>query len=307
MVGGCLILTRVTRKHIFSLSTIYFNCTGDASERTPLAEFNDVLFIALYRKEIANDLVNFLTTQKWDRLSISGYEPSGVLHEICNSLPASALQHEPKTAAYVDLVLLKDITFEKSLSANTRSQIKRSFRHYHELTGSLKVQRAESTQEALEYLDQLATFHNKRRASKGESGAFESRSIVNFHVTLIPRLFVQEHVDLLKITSGVTVIGYLYNFVRNGKVYFFQSGFQYENDPKMKPGLLTHALAIQFYVENGMSEYDFLAGDAQYKRSLAKQTRALSWSVLYRDNFRVRSMLAVKRLLDWILNRNSNT
>ena len=300
-------MTRVTRKYVFSLTTTYFNCTGDASERTPLAEFNDVLFIEPYSKEITNDLAKFLTTQEWDRLSISGYEPGGVLHALCNSLPSSGLQHESQTAAYVDLDLLKDITFEKSLSANTRSQIKRSFRHYHELTGSITVQRAANTQEALAYLDQLAIFHNKRRATKDELGAFESRSIVNFHVTLIPKLFVKKHVDLLKITSGVTTIGYLYNFVRNGKVYFFQSGFNYENDPKMKPGLLTHALAIQFYVENGMSEYDFLAGDAQYKRSLAKQTRALSWSVLYRDNFRVRSMLVVKRLSDWVLNRNSNT
>lgn len=71
----------------------------------------------------------------------------------------------------------------------------------------------------------------------------------------------------------------------------------------MKPGLLAHALAIQYYAENGRAEYDFLAGDSQYKRSLTSQSRPLNWSVLYRDNRRVRGLLVLKRFSDWLLNK----
>lgn len=303
VVGGCLILTRVMRKQVFSLRTTYFNATGDATERTPLAEFNDVLFIEPYGEKIANDLAKFLMTQQWDRLFVSGYEPGGVLHMLSELLPTSSLQHEPETAAYVDLRLLENSAFEKMLSANTRSQIKRSQRRYEEQTGTITICRAETVLEAIAYLDQLATFHNERRAAKGEAGTFESNAIVSFHKKLIPILFAQSHVDLLRITSGVTPIGYLYNFVRNGKVYFFQSGFHYDGDAKMKPGLLAHALVIQYYAENGKAEYDFLAGDSQYKRSLTKQSRPLNWSVLYRDNWRARGLLVLKRFFGWLLNK----
>ncbi len=303
VVGGCLILIRVTRKQIFSLRTIYFNATGDSAQRTPLAEFNDVLFIEPYGEKIANDLAEFLMTRHWDRLSISGYEPGGVLSLLSDALPNSSFQHEPETAAYVDLRLLKNSPFEKMLSANTRSQLKRCQRRYEEQTGGITIYRATTVTEAIAYLDQLAAFHNERRAAKGETGSFESTAIVGFHKRLIPLLFDQGQVDLLRIASGVTSIGYLYNFVRNGKVYFFQSGFHYNGDSKMKPGLLAHALAIQYYAENGRAEYDFLAGDSQYKRSLTSQSRPLNWSVLYRDNRRVRGLLVLKRFSDWLLNK----
>ena len=305
IVGGCLLLTHTKRKWLFSLRSVYFNATGEARDRTPLAEFNDVLFVEQYRQEIAQDLTQLLNLQAWDRLYFSGYEPGGVLHALCNLVPSAHLKNKIEAAAYIDLDALNGASFEKTLSANTRSQLKRCRRHYVEQFGTITIDRAETTQAALAYLNQLGILHNLRRASKGDVGAFESQVINKFHTRLIPYLFAAGHVDLLKIASGSLPIGYLYNFVRNGKVYFFQSGFNFYSDPKMKPGLLAHTIAIQYYLECGMKEYDFLAGDSQYKRSLAKQGRVLQWSVLYRENMRVRIMLALKKIVDRLLYRKS--
>jgi hypothetical protein len=67
-------------------------------------------------------------------------------------------------------------------------------------------------------------------------------------------------------------------------VYAFQSGFRYEEDSRIKPGLVCHALALARYADEGALEYDFLAGDGQHKRSLATGTRTLTWTTLLRDS-----------------------
>ena len=50
------------------------------------------------------------------------------------------------------------------------------------------------------------------------------------------------------------------------------SALQYEDDPKVKPGLVCHALCIQDHLQGQKSVYDFLAGDSRYKQSLAEET-----------------------------------
>jgi CelD/BcsL family acetyltransferase involved in cellulose biosynthesis len=95
---------------------------------------------------------------------------------------------------------------------------------------------------------------------------------------------------LAELCAGNERIGALYCFVHRGKVYFYQSGFRYSSDGKMKPGLLTHYFSIRYCLKRPeLNEYDFLAGDSQYKRSLATANRPLQWIVVRR--FTVPSLL----------------
>ena len=43
----------------------------------------------------------------------------------------------------------------------------------------------------------------------------------------------------------------------------------------IRPGIVLHALAIERAIAKGRREYDFLAGDSQYKLQLALATRPL--------------------------------
>jgi len=45
----------------------------------------------------------------------------------------------------------------------------------------------------------------------------------------------------------------------------------------LRPGLVCHLLAIEHYRRAGMRRYDFLGGDARYKRSFANGEIALLW------------------------------
>jgi len=72
-------------------------------------------------------------------------------------------------------------------------------------------------------------------------------------------------VDLLRITAGRYLVGILLNFTHAGHVYAYQSGLNYADDNRFKPGLMSHALAAAHYREQGMHAYHFMAGEGQYK------------------------------------------
>ena len=81
-----------------------------------------------------------------------------------------------------------------------------------------------------------------------------------------------------RITAGASVVGYLYNLVRGGRVCAYQSGLDYPGaGPHGKPGLTCHHAAIKAHRARGGISYDFLGGADRYKRSLANAERTLHW------------------------------
>jgi Acetyltransferase (GNAT) domain len=293
-VGGCLVLSHTLRKGLIPLRRLYLNATGMPAERTPFAEFNDVLYLPSYCEEIARDFAAYLLARRWDQLFLSGYESLGVSCQVARMLPAAARTHAAEAAPFVPLVEpaggRNDQTPPASVSANTRRKVRRSQRLFEE-HGALSLVRAESVEEALAYLGALAVLHNERRKNKGEQGAFESAKVTAFHQKLVSRLWPSAQVDLVKMKAGDYIVGYLYNFVYAGKVYCFQSGFRYDGNGRSKPGLVMDSLLMEKYRTEGQLEYDFLAGDSEYKRSLAKHSRQLMWTVIHRDTWWMRLLL----------------
>ena len=110
---------------------------------------------------------------------------------------------------------------------------------------------------------------------------------------------------MIRVSTNTQVIGILYNFIHKNKVYFYQSGFQYSDDNRLKPGLVTHFLAINLCLEQGLSEYDFLAGDSRYKASLTQDSRKLHWVTIKQNNLKMLSidvLRIIKRYKNKFLN-----
>jgi len=187
------------------------------------------------------------------------------------------LQSRP--APYVDFATLGggEEPFLASLSANTRYQLRRSMRRY-EAVGEMRVQRADSLGEALTFLDDLARLHQITWRTRGGIGAFANATFLRFHHALVERALPRGEIDLLRITAGGQLLGYLYNFIFREGVLAYQSGFDYTAaGPHQKPGLTSHYLAIEMYRRQGRHSYSFLAGDDRYKTSHANATTMLHW------------------------------
>ncbi len=162
-------------------------------------------------------------------------------------------------------------------SANTRAQIRRSDRVFAAL-GSIAVTRAETPDQALAFLDELGVLHQRTWTSRQRPGAFASPFFIRFHRALIEAGAPRREIDLLRVSCGSHIIGFLYNFRYRGRSLAYQSGFDYALGGRHgKPGLTCHHQAIRYLACLGVTRYDFLAGDDRYKRSLADGTETLYW------------------------------
>ncbi|MFC7542489.1 GNAT family N-acetyltransferase [Siccirubricoccus deserti] len=165
------------------------------------------------------------------------------------------------------------------LSANSRYQIRRSARRYAAF-GALRLDRAETLPEALEWLEALATLHGETWRARGRPGPLPMTSR-GASTKRWWRALNRGELDLLRVTAGERVVGYLYNFRLRGRVYAYQSGLDHVGaGPHGKPGLTCHAMAVERAIAEGAESYDFLAGPDRYKRSLANAEATLVWAEL---------------------------
>ncbi len=182
--------------------------------------------------------------------------------------------------------------FLATLSPNARAQIRRSIRLFGP---DLQLVRAETLREAHEFFEEMVALHQATWQARGKPGAFAEDSIRRFHHALIDRTWPSRQTDLLRIATLSRHIGTLYNFVHNGRVLSYQSGFHYGTDKREKPGLACHTLAINHYTSRALQSYDFLAGPDRYKKTLASSGNNLHWARLH-SRWSARGILSVARI-----------
>jgi CelD/BcsL family acetyltransferase involved in cellulose biosynthesis len=302
-VAICLLVRSTERRGPFRIKRIYLNTVGGEIADRTLMEFNNLLCRVGWEEKTSAALAAYLQSLEWDEFAVEGIPPGPILNCFLNS-SFSALPPIISTlpSYYVDLGQLRQskTSYESSLSSNTREQLRRSLKRYAKL-GEISVEAAAEQPRAEELFEEMCGLHQSRWQKKGEEGAFGPGRRLDFHRTLIRKAFAKGSIQLMRVTAGQQTIGILYNFVKNGKVYFFQSGFNYSGEDKhLKPGLVTHTFAIRYCLNAGFTDYDFLAGDAQYKRSLAKDCRQLDWVVFARPRVKlsvIERLRSVKRRL----------
>ena len=263
--------------------TLHLGQTGDPTLDSIYIEFNGVL------AEIGRD--NGLTVAclragragpiggpKLDRILMHRLVLSGIsgATAVAAAKIGPVRYNSSLLAPSVDL-LDQNRCFLDRRSANIRQQLRRSNRDYA-MAGGILVDRADTLFRAYNYLDRMAALHQASWVARGYPGAFANPFFGRFHRALIERGLERGEIDLLRVAAGSRNIGLLYNFRHRGHSLAYQSGFDYAGaGPREKPGLTCHYEAIRFAARWGAGQYDFLAGDARYKRSLSDRTEMLHW------------------------------
>lgn len=297
-----VLLTALRDKRTVGLALL--NCTPGPlrSERLWLSESGDPALDAVYTEHngllLARDASDLLPACVWTllratvqpgirnggrwgrRLRLAGVDSA---HLAAGQKAGTIRLLEKSAAPFVNLAALPPGPdgYLASLSANTRYQIRRSNRCFARL-GQIEVCQAETEPEALAFLDALATLHQRTWATRGEKGAFANQHFLRFHRALIARALPRDELALLRISAGGQILGYLYNFRLRGRVFTYQSGFDYAAaaalaGPHAKPGLTCHYTAILRAQAEGAVSYDFLAGPDRYKNSLTRASTPLYW------------------------------
>jgi len=281
--------SQVDKKRIFKSRGLFLNTTG-------ITEYDDTLWIeynSIFLKNSVNlsidDIVSTVADD-WDELFLPALDgnvfPGDSLKQYEGNHYKVLIEKEIPSY-YVDLSLVrkKDGDYTSILSANTRMQIKQSYRGYNS-KGKIAVEIARSIERAIEIWDEMKQLHYDTWEKRGNKSNFITKYSEEFHKNLIRKRYAQGEIQLLRVTCGEKVIGCLYNFVYKGHVFFYQSGLNYETDKHLRPGFICHAEAIKINAMLNHSTYDFLGGLERYKASLATNKRELIWARVQKNHLK---------------------
>lgn len=278
IVGLAVFHPAQQRRRMASSHALFLHQTGNEYTDIITIEYNNILCDRAYAAPILEGFIPFLKQVKlprapfdsWDEIHTAVVTDEFLPIAVRANLMVLKLTHKPSWYVDLDSVRRTGRPFLESLSSNTRYQIRRALKLYAK-SGPVSAVPAKTLDEALRYFEEMKSLHQKYWNDRGKPGGFSNAYFEAFHLALIRDGFPRGTIEVVRVSAGPKIIGVVYNFLYRGRVYSYQTGFSYENDPKIKPGLVSHSLCIEQHLAAGASMYDFMGGDSQYKASLGRR------------------------------------
>jgi hypothetical protein len=178
------------------------------------------------------------------------------------------------------------------ISKNSYRQLNRSTNLIEQHMGPIKIKFA-SEEENTDFFDALGVLHRKKWENTLQGSGFNNKAFEIHHKNLFK--LCPEKIDLIKVDAGIHTLGYIYNIKHRNSVYFYCSGINFEMPHNhIKPGYSIHYELMKYYRDKGFEWYDFLGGEAQYKKSLSSTVYSFNNLVIYKSNFHKKVLRAFK-------------
>ena len=287
------------QRHLFNRRGWFLNTTGVPAFDRVCPEYNGFLCKQHESFKLADILKSL--PDSWDEFYLPGLDMRSFpgTEALDNHSPYKTIIKDDMIvqSPFVDLdmVRARGGDYLSLLSANTRSQINRSYRLCDKIA-PVQLEVARDRQSAMNIYHELVALHDDAWTNRGQEGAFSSDYLFQFHKQLIQSRFEYDEIQLLRIKCADKTIGCLYNFVYKNNVYFYQSGINYNLDKRLKPGLVIHVEAVRHNATLDHKTYDFLGGGSRYKMSLATHHNRLIWIRLQKPLLKFRIENALKML-----------
>ena len=268
------------RNKVVLSRALFLNATGDYAYDELCVEHNAML--ATGGTAIAQLIA--LLSKDWDELFLPALD-AATFDALSTAKLARGLRVriDRQVADYwVDLAKVRDKGYLPLIGSSTRAQLRKAQR----LAPDAKLEVARDLREANNIYDELVVLHTRNWQQKGEQGAFADKWFDRFHRRLIARRFERGEIQLVRLRTAKDTIGCLYNVVSSGRVLVYQTGINPDVDRALKPGFFTHLFAVEHCAKEGYAAYDFLGGDAQYKKSLSTDETKIVWARVQRRHLR---------------------
>ena len=179
------------------------------------------------------------------------------------------------------------------MSKSPRKNSKKSLKDADSL--NIKLVYADTIEEALIQFEELVELHQEYWIKRGLKGAFSTKEIKDFHINLISTLFTDNKILLNKLVDADNkTISVVYGFVftnpdQTKKFELYQCGINYDLGDKLlqSPGITHHLFNLRDCSKLKITEYDFLTGEAEYKRRLSNSERKLFEMTIWRLSFKL--------------------
>jgi CelD/BcsL family acetyltransferase involved in cellulose biosynthesis len=226
--------------------------------------------------------INYLhkLSEKWDIIELSDIPENA---ESLQFLDGITKRLEPiHKCPCVHLPKSYDLYFSQ-LNRKHRKNLRINLRHLEkEFTVEFcDYSEFESCIEAMEWLMEL---HQKRMKSKGLTGAFADARFRNFSLDIV-KTFSQKGwlgLYLLKLSGrpAAALLGFKYKL----RYYVYHTGFDSKYS-KFGVGSLLISNVIARCIQEGLTEFDFMRGEEEYKNRWNTVTRTNFKATIYRRGF----------------------
>ncbi|GAB2506775.1 hypothetical protein GCM10027084_21660 [Pseudoxanthomonas sangjuensis] len=276
--------------------------TGDSALDDLTIEYNGLLAEKGLEREVLAATVSYLARAhpRWLTLNLPGIAIDDALLARLRGIGLETRLRKSDTH-HVDLAALRSAgsAYLPALrSANTRSTLRRTARRLAGRHGAVRLVAARGARERLAFFRDMVALHQVHWTGSGNGrGAFADPRILRFHERLITESGEDAGAQLLRLDAGDATVGYAYNLVRRGTVYFYQAGIDYARFGDCgSPGLLLLGEAIQWALERGHDRFELMAGDGRFKRSLGMARGEMAWLSLDRRGWHSRLRKAWRSL-----------
>jgi CelD/BcsL family acetyltransferase involved in cellulose biosynthesis len=294
LVGAAIIVKRTIWRHnLIPVKTWVLNATGDRRLDSICTEYNGLLAAAQNEHAAWEEVLDHFSTKDkdWDEFQLDGVPPW--LTEGWARRGFALRQSRLDVGRFLDLERVRataNCSCIGILPSRVRTRLRHTIGGVERRFGPVTVSEAVTVEEAHRFFTTLKDLHIKRWGDQPNGNAFDMPFFERFHHELISRCFADGLIQLACVKAGSMTLGLLYNFVYQGRVSFYQSGINYAAAERGDSiGLAVHALLIDRNARQGRAIYDMLAGDAQYKRSLAGLTIPLWWGALQTNRVKLRA------------------
>jgi CelD/BcsL family acetyltransferase involved in cellulose biosynthesis len=275
-----------------------------------LAEYGDLIIQPGLEEEIGSAFARLLLTSpevRWDLLCLKlARAGSTAMQTMLRELPRHG---EPATTTQPAWVCALEPSWEAQLarySSRVRQMIRSRERNLLKEFPSAAMHIAGQEISITQALDVLIRLNRQRWG--GDGTAFHTDTFIKFHRDLAVRLAEEGRAAITLLHVDGAYIAARYDYLHANRVLNFQSGW----DPAWADhsiSIVLLAMTVRHYLEKGCSEYDFMAGDARYKREWSTRTEPLlNVEMLNPGSLRARVFFSVRKLRAFITAlRNKNT
>lgn len=266
-----LALFGIKTKRVFwglSFNQYFLHKSGNIKEDQTWIEHNTFLVHADYEQQLADEIcLELEKTKQIDDIKIGLSSPHFI-----NTLNITGFKLRTELSSLGYVVNLSGFTtlndYLVTLSKNTRSHIKRSIKLLNEQS-PLRLKLATNSDEKVKVLKSVADLHRVKWRSTVYGSGFDNPCFYQFHQALIQDDQSSQHCRLYTLYQDDIALGHVYLLTQGDKWIFYLSALNFNDDNRIKVGLVIHSLIIEQAIKQGVTVYDFLAGEAQYKNSLS--------------------------------------
>jgi hypothetical protein len=266
-----LALFGIKTKRVFlglSFNQYFLHKSGNTKEDQTWIEHNTFLLHKDFEQQLSDEICQELAkNQQIDDIKIGLSSP-----DFINTLNIDGFNIRTELSSPGYLANLAGLTclddYLASLSKNTRAHIKRSIKLLNQQS-PLRLVLATDTTEKNTVLNDIADVHRIKWRSTVYGSGFDNPCFYNFHQGLIQGEHSAQNCRLYTLYQDDVALGHVYLLTQGDRWSFYLSALHFNDDNRIKVGLVIHSLVIEQAIKQGIMVYDFLAGEAQYKNSLS--------------------------------------